>query len=1025
MNDFSAETRADAALTGEAAFTAFWAAVVAPHAHPGLRIAVSRDPVPAHDRTTCNNGKGCPDCAWRDYTVPATPARVLRRARELGDTSTRGVFMGISFLKEGTTRRLIGNVHGMYMLWADIDWKGRGHAEENLPTEAQALRIVERLPLTFAGLIRSGGGCYPVAALTEPLNPADPADMELIRRWEHALQQVRAEVAAEDGCALKIDPGVASNPNRQFRFPGSVNRKTSEPREVTFTEHVPGHRYSRKELDQLLPPLPPKPERSPATASPGGGDMPLTRLNKSASMRDFTGDRMGGHWDGVTLYGDDGKVNARVHSDDDGVSRLEVFGTRHYDDVGISDKSEQVTPAGLLIHLCGGNAKLAKEVADRFCPEGGNFDANGFYAFLEENGTPEAIRSALPAAETDPWADEPCARRFVDWAAGTILNVRGNGWMRWEEPVWRDADEADIGEMVCQLARIELEKALQDHASAVISGDKEKVREARENLRGAEARRNVTRIHAVVKLARGKARADLGDFDQNPFELVCLNGVVDLKTLVLLPHDKARRVTKCTWVNYRRDACHPDLDKVLTALAPEELEYLRRRAGQAATGEPPRDAVIAVLQGGGSNGKSTLVTGISKALGDYAAPVSDRALLGPENGHPTEKMQFRGLRLAFLEETPEEARLNVQQVKQLAGTPMITARLCGKDNVTFAASHSVLINTNYLPVVNTTDRGTWRRLKRIAFTRTFQGNAKDEGLLERILRGREQQEAFLAWMLEVTPDVIGKGIGPAPASVEKATLDWREFTDDLLKFLPLRLAPASESDAVLTSELFEEFNMFLGDEGRNAWALQKFTQRLDGHRVAEKWRLERKDRARTSRRTITGPKGNEMKVSGQVSIITGCRWLRPDENPFCLEHRVQQCGRCEAESETMRPPAPDAVMSGGWEVCPLCGKPLPDGSPSAWCPGHEPADPGDPEDRDTPDAVPGGQTTELPLAGVPPQRGAPPSDGGALIPENAVERKPKPSRPLPPKQAQARIEAIARKTPRVLPSDMIRIEGIA
>lgn len=153
------------------------------------------------------------------------------------------------------------------------------------------------------------------------------------------------------------------------------------------------------------------------------------------------------------------------------------------------------------------------------------------------------------------------------------------------------------------------------------------------------------------------------------------------------------------------------------------------------------------------------------------------------------------------------------------------------------------------------------------------------------------------------------------------------------------------------------------------------------------------------------------------------------------------------------------------DKCGLCGETPPDDSPGAWCPGHEPADPDDsipgddgpdgpgdddsagmvswpddwdtlpepPGDEDNPpdeqagglpgEAVPPGTSPALPLA-VPPQTPAG-HDDGALIPENAVERKPKPRRPLTPNQVQARVEAIARKTPRVLPPDMIQIEGIA
>ena len=39
----------------------------------------------------------------------------------------------------------------------------------------------------------------------------------------------------------------------------------------------------------------------------------------------------------------------------------------------------------------------------------------------------------------------------------------------------------------------------------------------------------------------------------------------------------------------------------------------------------------------------------------------------------------------------------------------ITARFIRQDNFMFQASHTLLATTNYIPIVNETDWGTWRR----------------------------------------------------------------------------------------------------------------------------------------------------------------------------------------------------------------------------------------------------------------------------------------------------------------------------
>ena len=92
-------------------------------------------------------------------------------------------------------------------------------------------------------------------------------------------------------------------------------------------------------------------------------------------------------------------------------------------------------------------------------------------------------------------------------------------------------------------------------------------------------------------------------------------------------------------------ARHPDWDKVMTALEPEVASWMQVRFGQAATGYPTSDDVLPVGVGGGSNGKSTLLVGLYRALGDYITTVPDKLLRASPQDHPTELMSLRGARL--------------------------------------------------------------------------------------------------------------------------------------------------------------------------------------------------------------------------------------------------------------------------------------------------------------------------------------------------------------------------------------------
>ena len=97
----------------------------------------------------------------------------------------------------------------------------------------------------------------------------------------------------------------------------------------------------------------------------------------------------------------------------------------------------------------------------------------------------------------------------------------------------------------------------------------------------------------------------------------------------------------------RRCAALPDI---------EVADWLQVRFGQSITGYPTPDDVMTFLNGGGENGKTTMVDAIRESLGyDYAVTLPDRVLLANTGDHPTELMTLRGARLAFMEELPEPA----------------------------------------------------------------------------------------------------------------------------------------------------------------------------------------------------------------------------------------------------------------------------------------------------------------------------------------------------------------------------------
>ena len=342
------------------------------------------------------------------------------------------------------------------------------------------------------------------------------------------------------------------------------------------------------------------------------------------------------------------------------------------------------------------------------------------------------------------------------------------------------------------------------------------------------------------------------------------NCVIDLRDGSTQPHHPELLFTRATRTHYDPDAAHDDWDKALTAVEKEVADWLQLRLGQGLTGFPPTDDVLVVLRGSGENGKTTIVDGVRGGVGaDYAVPLSDRVLLVRPGDHPTELMTLRDARLAIVEEFPELGHLSVKQLKTLMGTEYITARHCGMDNVRWRATHTPFVTTNYMPRVDESDHGTWRRLAMVEFPYRYRKAHEaierdndvrgDDGLRMRIRNGREgQHKAVLAWLVEGAVRWYGNGqVMPEPPEVvRKATAAWRETADVLLRYVGERLVFDAESH-VMGKELYEDFSGWLKDSGHHVWTDQNFSARLGQHSLVADRGVRRQNRVHSSRKGLS------------------------------------------------------------------------------------------------------------------------------------------------------------------------------
>ncbi|MGL5911770.1 MAG: DNA primase family protein [Phycicoccus sp.] len=427
----------------------------------------------------------------------------------------------------------------------------------------------------------------------------------------------------------------------------------------------------------------------------------------------------------------------------------------------------------------------------------------------------------------------------VQVLAGRYRQVERVGWHEYEHGVWTELPSAQV-----------VRDAVAEWISQRVAALREDGRAEEANWwKGTLKRSELDGVIYHAEAMRG-VRTLVSELDRGPDLINCANGVLDLSTGRLGRHSPGLLLTRQTLAPYDPEATSDTWDALLRAVPDDVLPWLRVRLGQALTGHPEDSLVL--LIGGGANGKSALMSAVVRALGSYAGLVSPQVLLTPRSGGATpELMSLRGLRLALLEETPEEGALDTHQLKTVIGTPTITGRKLYQDDVSFGASHTMIVNTNHYPLVSATDHGTWRRLTAAPFPYRFVAPGERDVLREgerwgdpdikaRVARDPALPAAALAWMVAGALDWYEDraSLHAMPHSVVTSTGQWREVADAAAMFARQRLRHAPGA-LVPAAAMTAAVNAHLEAEGRKRWAARTIAERLSlsashvlGHEVA-------------------------------------------------------------------------------------------------------------------------------------------------------------------------------------------------
>ncbi len=242
------------------------------------------------------------------------------------------------------------------------------------------------------------------------------------------------------------------------------------------------------------------------------------------------------------------------------------------------------------------------------------------------------VLAPRPVKAVYPLTDVGNRDRLVDRHGHRLRYCAPLGhYLVWDGVVWRHAVAGEVVELA-----IETIDALPDteRGMHMVPGRKEGDEE--DALpRWVKASQAAARIDAMVRLAQSHPDLQVGvdDLDQFPWLLTVENGTVDLLTGRLLPSDPAHLITLQAPVRFDPQAKAPRfcqfIHEVFGGREPL-VRFAQEFIGYCLTGATS-EAVMLILHGQGSNGKSILLEVLAHVLGPYAREAAPTAFVAARN----------------------------------------------------------------------------------------------------------------------------------------------------------------------------------------------------------------------------------------------------------------------------------------------------------------------------------------------------------------------------------------------------------
>ncbi|WP_424936635.1 MULTISPECIES: phage/plasmid primase, P4 family [Bacteria] len=403
------------------------------------------------------------------------------------------------------------------------------------------------------------------------------------------------------------------------------------------------------------------------------------------------------------------------------------------------------------------------------------------------------------------------------------------GFLLLEHGVWRIDDRQAVRTHAQAVADI-VKRLAREASQAATEGATEEERER--NKRRAT---RFQRYSAHVQTTRGidsmlrelqaveGVPASINDFDRHPDLLAVRNGVVDLKTGELRPHDPSLLLSRRISLDYDPQATAARWEAFLGEVFPRDPAmpgFMRRLIGYGITGHTTEQCFVIHL-GKGANGKSVFTDTLTEVFREITTTTPFSTFeTKPSGGIPNDLAALKGARLVMASEGEQGKRMAEAVLKRVTGRDLIAARFMRQEFFEFRPEFLLQLATNFEPQFRGQDEGLWRRVKLVNWDRYFAPHERDPRLATKLL---DEAQGILAWAVRGAREWYEQGLGD-PGTVADANRQYRAASDILQGFLPGKyLLDDDEAHKVAGKTLWNDFRTWAEEE--NLRDLQGWSQR--------------------------------------------------------------------------------------------------------------------------------------------------------------------------------------------------------